>query len=209
MDEPEANNISTVTKEEKKVDNGNWRLKISSEHRLRSENLAYDIDVWYPILKKFTFPSIFLPFRRREAIAIIHYYQTRYIHNSSLSECILTNYDIQILIEFENVIAQILSTNDSNCNFSNGSFMRLCGRSPKDSEPLNRSFIREKYNLELQKLVGNDDGKEVGANTKLIAIAHTQWLKINTAEEAMSQLLTSERVFTDLHDWIRYGEPEQ
>lgn len=25
----------------------------------------------------------------------------------------------------------------------------------------------------------------------------------------MSLLLTSERVFTDLHDWIKWGEPDQ
>ena len=25
----------------------------------------------------------------------------------------------------------------------------------------------------------------------------------------MCQLLTSERVFTDIHDWLNYGEPEQ
>ena len=32
-------------------------LAISSEHRLRSENLAFDFDVWYPPLAQFTFPS--------------------------------------------------------------------------------------------------------------------------------------------------------
>ena len=28
-------------------------LNINSEHRLRSENLSFDIDVWYPILSDF------------------------------------------------------------------------------------------------------------------------------------------------------------
>jgi len=49
-------------------------LQIGSEHRLRSENLPFDIDVWYPALAQFTFPSHFLPLRRREARALRNYY---------------------------------------------------------------------------------------------------------------------------------------
>ena len=49
-------------------------LGISSEHRLRSENLAFDIDVWYPPLAEHTFHTEFLPLRRAEAAAIIGYH---------------------------------------------------------------------------------------------------------------------------------------
>ena len=46
-------------------------LMISSEHLLRSQNLPFDIDVWYRPLKQFTFPSIFIPLNRQEAIALV------------------------------------------------------------------------------------------------------------------------------------------
>jgi hypothetical protein len=49
------------------------------------------------------------------------------------------------------------------------------------------------------------------ANTRLraIAVATKGILQATNGAQAMSLLLSSERVFTDCHDWIRYGEPEQ
>ena len=102
--------------------------------------------------------------------------------------------------------------------------MRLCGRSLKDAEPFDFSSVNQKYEKELQKLL--DGGSPLNSNTKMIAIAHTSYLKvdkisnnqsviislslkIHTAEEAMNFLLTSERAYTDMIDWINYGEPEQ
>eukprot|EP01084_Bolivina_argentea_P310158 536633_1 len=191
---------------------GSWRLQISSEHRLRSENLAFDIDVWYPILEKFTFKTIFLPFKRREAIAIIHYYQTRYIRNGPNSTPLLTLYDIKILNDLETEISKIL-TNKAYKFQQYGAFMRLCGRSPKDAEPLDREKIRNTYKENLTNLLNGNNAENIeypnNGNTKLIAVANTQWLKISEAKDAMNQLLSSERVYTDLHDWIKYGEPEQ
>ena len=34
-------------------------------------------------------------------------------------------------------------------------------------------------------------------------------MKVTSAEEAMSMLLSSERVYSDMIDWLKYGEPEQ
>ncbi len=63
----------------------------------------------------------------------------------------------------------------------------------------------------MNKLVENNakTDKELDYNTKLVAIARTQYLKITNAKEAMAQLLSSERVCIDLRDWVLYGEPEQ
>jgi hypothetical protein len=46
-------------------------LAVDSEHRLRSMNLPFDIDVWYPPLKKHTFHSVFIPLTRQQAIACV------------------------------------------------------------------------------------------------------------------------------------------
>jgi hypothetical protein len=55
------------------------------------------------------------------------------------------------------------------------------------------------------------DAKSDGpsANVKLRAIGRVSWLHVSSGADVLSLLLTSERVFTDLHDWLQYGEPEQ
>ena len=185
--------MEDITKESDAQD----RLQIYSEHKIRSENLPFDIDVWYPVLQQFTFPTIFRPFTRHEGIAIMHYYQMRFMEKK-----IFTSFDIEILNNLENDLDILIKK-----NFANGAFLRLCGRSPKDAEPLEREKLVSKYLGNLAKLQA--EGFPKTSNTKLIAIARTNWMSVCNGREAMSLLLTSERVFTDLHDWIKYGEPEQ
>eukprot|EP00698_Gefionella_okellyi_P004160 TRINITY_DN13882_c0_g1_i1.p1 TRINITY_DN13882_c0_g1~~TRINITY_DN13882_c0_g1_i1.p1 ORF type:complete len:628 (+),score=112.34 TRINITY_DN13882_c0_g1_i1:40-1884(+) len=171
-------------------------LAISSEHRLRSENLAFDIDVWYPSLAAFTFRSEFVPLTRTEALAIMNYQNTRYLSRNRL-----TAEDVLVLQSLENRIAVSLQS------FPKGAFLRLCGRSPKDAEPLDRSALRQQYATALDALLAA--GNPLDANTKLRAIAKCHWLKVTSAPQAMSLLLSSERVFADMRDWLEYGEPEQ
>lgn len=93
-------------------------------------------------------------------------------------------------------------------NFPQGAFLRLCGRSPKDGEPLDRTAVRARYAKELDELsaAGMDP---TAANTRYRAVLRVPWMQVCTGSEAMSLLLTSERVFADLHDWLKFGEPEQ
>lgn len=86
-------------------------------------------------------------------------------------------------------------------------FVRLCGRSPKDGEPLDRWIWWQKYESELQKLI--EEGYDATPNTKMIAISRVQYMKVHNGSEAMSLLLTSERVYAEMVDWLKYGEPEQ
>ncbi|CAF1506815.1 unnamed protein product, partial [Didymodactylos carnosus] len=176
-------------------------LQINSEHKLRSENLPFDIDVWYPLVEQFTFPSVFLPLTRLEAMAILHYQETRY-----LSRIHLTNDDITTLRQLEHKIDHELK---QPLLAETGAFLRLCGRSPKDGEPLNHKNVIEKYEKELQNLIDNDSAVETDPNTKLRAISRVSYLCVRNGSEAMSLLLSSERVYTDLNDWIEWGEPEQ
>lgn len=57
-------------------------LSIRSEHTLRSENLPFDIDVWYPQISQFTYKTVFLPLKKGEARALVNYYKNRYIEVS-------------------------------------------------------------------------------------------------------------------------------
>ena len=173
------------------------RLQISSEHKLRAENLPFDIDVWYPALKDYTYFTKFRPLTIPEAKSLMAYYERRFMERK-----LFTKNDVKILENLENDLDKKIKK-----YFPNGAFLRLCGRSPKDAEPLDIDKLRENYKKNYNSLL--EQGFKDEANTKLIAISRVNWMRVSNGKEAMSLLLTSERVFTDLHDWILYGEPEQ
>lgn len=172
-------------------------LSINSEHKIRSENLPFDIDVWYPSIAQFTFPTVFVPLTRLEAQAILNFQHTRFNARPRL-----TAGDIEQLQQLESRLNATIKQ-----RFPEGAFLRLCGRSPKDGDPVNREAVLQQFERELKAL--RDAGAEDSINTKLRAIARVTWLKVASGAEAMSLLLTSERVFTDCHDWLQWGEPEQ
>lgn len=103
-------------------------LSFDSEHRLRSENLAWDIDVWYPKLKDFTFPSIFLPLKLSEARAIKAFNDVSWRHCQDK----LLPQEVETLRQLERDITKTLESWERFTE--NGVFMRLCGRSPKDGK---------------------------------------------------------------------------
>mmetsp|Transcript_16301 Transcript_16301/g.24567 ORF Transcript_16301/g.24567 Transcript_16301/m.24567 type:complete len:588 (-) Transcript_16301:62-1825(-) len=174
------------------------QLSFNSEHRLRSENLSWDIDVWYPLVSEYTFQTIFIPLTRSEAYAIKAYHDIswRKIQKS------FTKNEILILKNLE-----ININNTIQSYFKHGAFVRLCGRSPKDGEPLHREHVLPEYESHLESLVKS--GMELSSTTKMMAIARTSWLKVHSGAAVMSLLLTSERVYADIIDWLRFGEPEQ
>eukprot|EP00040_Diaphanoeca_grandis_P029472 m.172694 g.172694 ORF g.172694 m.172694 type:complete len:684 (-) comp31698_c5_seq2:53-2104(-) len=250
-------------------------LGFDSEHLLRSENIPFDIDNWYPSLKKWTFKTVFVPMSRAEARAIVRYQWMRYSSREGFDQ---TENDTTTLEALEKRLDDTIyqeSFSESGC------FMRLCGRSAKDAEPLDRERIRQEYTAALDELRTldnlhnnkndvkahsaldnhnqkpengnknknkntqshsnrtNPDDKSDDANNKnstidsgsnnnntdsdsdsntahndtpelkMRAAARVSVLKCLTGAEVMSQLLSSERVYSDMLDWLWYGEPEQ
>jgi hypothetical protein len=193
-------------------------LSFNSEHRLRAENLSYDIDVWYPKLKQFTMKSIFLPLKRNEAEAILAF------HDVSWRNCkakpYLTRNEVKILQEFEKSIDEgILMFHDqrklegkertdvpSSSSSDTSFFARLCGRSPKDGEPYCRTPVWESYQSVLRHLIEDGGLDASSANTEMIAISRTKYLSVKNGKDVMSLLLTSERVYAEMIDWLRYGK---
>ena len=110
--------------------------EINGEHRLRSENLAFDIDVWYRRLASKTFRTVFQPMEESEGRAIREYYNDRFNARGKLSEK-----SVEALLDLEERLDRLIQTHFS----AGGAFLRLCGRSPKDAEPLNRQCVRESY----------------------------------------------------------------
>jgi gamma-glutamylcyclotransferase (GGCT)/AIG2-like uncharacterized protein YtfP len=175
-------------------------LNINSEHRLRAENLSWDIDVWYPILADYTFKSIFIPLTVKERDAIIRFNDISWKNISNDNK--LTNYEVEILNDLESDIDKYIKS-----KFSNGAFIRLCGRSPKDGEPLNTNIVYSQYEKIHSNLIKS--GWENNIHSKMTAIAKTPYMKVTSGKEAMSLILTSERVYADMRDWKLFGEPEQ
>mmetsp|Transcript_2909 Transcript_2909/g.5283 ORF Transcript_2909/g.5283 Transcript_2909/m.5283 type:complete len:642 (-) Transcript_2909:157-2082(-) len=185
-------------------------LTFDSEHRLRSENLPFDIDVWYPRVKQFTFQTEFLPLLKTECAAIQAFYNVSYRNTRPH----LTRSEIASLKNLEAEIDQLLLKHFSPAE--QGAFVRLCGRSPKDGEPLDPTKVYESYlrhladvHAEVQEQQHADQQGAVSLQSKMAAIARTSWLKVHSGAEVMALLLSSERVYADMLDWDRFGEPEQ
>ena len=183
--------------------NPRWELEINSEHRNRHENLAFDIDVWYPLFEDITFKTHFLPLSLNEARAISNYYAHRFV-----GKPVFTYDDVLILNSLENRIDNFINSIPS--LKSNGAFLRLCGRSPKDGDPYEYKKIFNEYksNLAKYEVIDKDKVKKRGT-IKIHAIAKTKWLNIKTGKDALSLMLTSERVYYDMRDWERHGGKEQ
>lgn len=176
------------------------QLEINSEHRLRSENLSWDIDVWYPALESLTYKSIFLPLTHEERDAIIRFNEVSWKNVCDSNK--LTKSEVKILKNLEEDLDKEIKS-----HFNSKAFIRLCGRSPKDGEPLNREEIYQKYKSIHKTFI--ESGFEEDIHTKMLAIAQINIMKVTCGRDAMSLLLTSERVFSDMIDWKLYGEPEQ
>jgi len=217
--------------------------------------------VWYPKVEQFTFRSTFLPLSLAEALAIQEF------HNCTWRNARKDGLKVSELVILENLSNRI--TNEIKNKFNNkGVFMRLCGRSPKDGDPLNKNIAIDTYDDEIIKMGlplniyqeqrkkqkkqraemikktlnknknnihyildpennnqnnenenenENDDDwvktytKEEEGNLKMVAIGRStpSWLMIKNGTEALNLLLTSERVYADMMDWLQYGEPEQ
>lgn len=179
---------------------GRSRLIIDSEHKLRSENLPFDIDVWYPRLRKHTYRTVFLPLTRREAESLMRHYRTAYLGRAEL-----TPNDVQTLSQLESSLDSTIQKHFPR----SGAFLRLCGRSPKDGDPADRGAVWREYTRCVDALVANGAPRN-DAHTKLRAIGRVNGhFRVASGGDAMSLLCSSERVFTDLNDWMRHGEPEQ
>ena len=129
------------------VGSSELQLSFDSEHRLRAENLCFDIDTWYSKIEQFTFKSTFIPLRKVEASAILAYNDLSWRHKRSA----LTEIEVALLRDLEaSIDVEVRSlldshkrnkTIDSSSNNSGGGgcdnendiavFLRLCGRSPK------------------------------------------------------------------------------
>ena len=177
--------------------------KANWDHKYRHQNMSVDVDVWYPMLKDITFKTFFIPLKYREAEAILnfHYYKNK------KQEDVFTKEDTKVLRQLEKKVDDCFSKNEE---LKNGAMFRLSGRSGKDLDYYDNEKIYQDYLNNLDKLSKQLNKDKNDINTKYISISTLMnRFKVMCGKDVLNVLLTSERLFLDLKDWLNHGGREQ
>ena len=178
-----------------------WEKTANWDHKYRHQNMSVDVDVWYPMLKSITFNTYFIHLSHKEAKAIVHYYVYR-----NVNQDIFTIEDQNILINLEKKIDKYF---DDFPDLKDGALFRCTGRSGKDGEVYDNNEIFNEYLSRIKKLTDIPYNEIKDANLKYICIPQYNNMKVKNGKELLSVLLTSERLYLDIKDWVIHGGREQ
>ena len=177
--------------------------KANWDHKYRHQNMSVDMDVWYPFLKSITFKTYFIPLKYREAEAVLNF---NFFKNKGKKEK-FTKEDITILKSLEKKVDHYFQTHE---DLKNGAMFRLSGRSGKDMDYYDNKKIFALYEENLEKVAKEYGTDKTDINTKYVAITTLMnRFKVNNGKDVLNVLLTSERLFLDLKDWLNHGGREQ
>ena len=177
--------------------------KANWDHKYRHQNMSVDMDVWYPFLKSITFKTYFIPLKYREAEAIINYN----LYRNKNQKDKFTKEDTKILRNLQKKVDQYFETYD---DLKNGAMFRLSGRSGKDMDYYDNKKIFSLYQQNLEKVSKKLNKPKDDINTKYVSITTLMnRFKVNNGKDVLNVLLTSERLFLDLKDWLNHGGREQ
>ena len=177
--------------------------KANWDHKYRHQNMSVDMDVWYPFLKSITFKTYFIPLKYREAEAILNY---NFYRNKNMKDK-FTKEDTKILKNLQKKVDYFFETYD---DLKNGAMFRLSGRSGKDMDYYDNKKIMALYEENLEKVSKKLGKEKTDVNTKYVAITTLMnRFKVNNGKDVLNVLLTSERLFLDLKDWLNHGGREQ
>lgn len=167
-------------------------LAVLGEHKLRAQNLSFDIDVWYALVRDKTPETLFLPLSKAEAEAFVVHYRSWQGVGRKQGVHELSDAHFSCLLELESRLASLLQ------QLGGRAFLRLCGRSAKDC--IIRE-TREQFDARVKALNGD--------RYAALVAARQDSMLISSGADAMHMLLSSERVYSDLLDFLEYGEVEQ
>ena len=187
----------TPTPANKHQRSANW------DHKYRHQNMSVDMDVWYPMLKSITFKTFFIPLKYKEAETIInfHYYKNK------RQDATFTREETKILLNLQQKVDHYFQTIEE---LKNGAMFRLSGRSGKDMDYYDNDKIYQAYQENLEKVSKKLNKDKNDINTKYVSITTLMnRFKVNCGKDVLNVLLTSERLFLDLKDWLNHGGREQ
>ena len=177
--------------------------KANWDHKYRHQNMSVDMDVWYPFLKTITFKTYFIPLKYREAEAVLNF---NFFKNKNQPDK-FTKEDTKVLRNLEKKVDYYFKTYD---DLKNGAMFRLSGRSGKDMDYYDNKKIFSLYQQNLEKVSKKLNKPKDDINTKYVSITTLMnRFKVNNGKDVLNVLLTSERLFLDLKDWLNHGGREQ
>eukprot|EP01084_Bolivina_argentea_P004259 8102_1 len=172
----------------------------------------YDIDQYYPLLKHCTMPTKFISINDEIIESLINFYRFRYLNvlPKNCSKLIIQN-DIENILKLYNILDENIKTCNKiwygNQDANNGVFIRCSRRSPKDGYHgsfKSKTSISYGYNKLFDELINNPliSNKKLNGNEANISIICLNKLNhsntvITNANDALSLILTSERLFLD------------
>ena len=171
------------------------------DHKYRHQNMSVDVDVWYPMLKSLTFNSYFIHLTHKEAESIVRYYMYRYVKKK-----VFRTEDINNLINLEKKIDYYFETIP---DLKDGALFRCTGRSGKDGDSYDNSKIYNEYLSRIKKATNLPYEEITDVNLKYCCIPQYDHMKVTNGKELLSVLLTSERLYHDMKDWVIHGGREQ
>lgn len=162
----------------------------------KARHRPFDFDQYYPRIQNHTSSSTIQPFSPDLAQACVNYYQARFNGRRHL----FCPQDAALLVKLEATLDQYMVTSRSD-----GFFLRMTNRSPKDGMPLDSGALRRNFLVELGEKDSECSGDELMGkytpNDIMVAFsgAVSSALRVRNGREAMCLLLTSERVYMDLN----------
>lgn len=170
----------------------------------------FNIDKWYHSCADFTFPTWLTEVSRVQAEAAIAYHEHHFLPPSHLKpKRAFGQPQQQIISDWKDTIDQQMQQlaqqhAPSSVSSSYGFFVRLSARSPKDSgfqnERMKRILDDKLAHAPAALDSGDNNSAEERQNQEFIAFfsAQIESLRVTTAGEALTLLLSSERVYDDL-----------
>eukprot|EP00854_Cymbomonas_tetramitiformis_P026367 gene26367-32340_t len=168
---------------------------IEHKQKIREEHLPFDVEAWYPLLEEITFFTAFIDLTTDHAQAIRSFYAARY---NSRRESFSSAHAVA-LYELRKALDAILRRPEFE---EKGAFVRLSSRSPKDGSPFRQVEFQSKYQDILARL--NDaEGEETASSPennqmRALATSSSNCWRVFSGDDAMSLILSSERVFVDV-----------
>jgi hypothetical protein len=200
----------------------------------RKQNLQYwnsfSLQKWYPLLKDFTFPTVFLPVSVEEAQAMLDYMEnavTMTDNNNTGAVFEMPPYNHPLLHKVEEKLDALIQAYVKQGTFA---FVKLCDRSPKDA-CTERGRIQQFLQGPLTPLkdlvdVGNakKNVSKWATNTIGLPLVYEAWidsLRVSSGSEALRLILLSVHIlenirlhlefkddFWDLHFAVRQWQPD-
>lgn len=180
----------------KKVETKEYKGVDTNDEISPEDWYAANIEKWYEQIESCTFPTIFVPLSEEEGKTIVH------ANDSYLKQIELSEDDREAMGKLEEKVDEAMK------QFSNGCFVKLSCRSPKDATVTAPEML---FNFREAIRKRHEAGEEITENIRVIELftQHIQLLHSRTAKDAFRWFIRSTRVADDIKMALEHNESIQ